>query len=120
MAVTPRDAAKLNDESERKSVKLMEASIDQKLGKEFRTGHTVEIWAATLRKTPGWTKRAQEHVFKKYRASGWQVNTKLVPDRQGSETVYEFKEAPVAPSHDFREQAAPPPWYEDRNTYPYR
>lgn len=111
MAINPRDAAKINDEAERKAVELMEESIDTKLCKEFRTGKGVEFYAQTLRKTPGWTNRAQDEVFKRFRSVGWQITTRSLPDRQGSETVYDFTEAPhLTASNDSRQHLHPVPW----------
>lgn len=92
MAVSPREAAKLNDESEIKCVELMEQHIDVRLKKQFRTGMSVSIYASTLRKLPGFTQRAQEEVFKRFRGAGWNITKGSVPDRLGSETVYEFSE----------------------------
>jgi len=109
MAVSPREAAKINDELERKSVELMEEVIDTRLNKEFRTGQKVEFWAQTLRKIPGWTKRAQEEVFRRFRAAGWKISPRDIPDRQGSERVYDFSETPTH-SYNYQEQGGPPPW----------
>lgn len=90
MAITPGEAAKLNDAKEREAVLRMEKLIDEALKKEFRTGGSVGVGRQDLSRIAGWTKKAQEEVFKKFKSAGWTITEKTVPDRMGSYTEYVF------------------------------
>lgn len=120
MAVTPEEAAELNDAAERKSVEEMEKTIDGILNKEYRTGTSVPITFNTLKQAAGdgYTERALTEVKLRFKDAGWQI--KKNKTRLGGYTLVFSARTRTEPSCDPREHTSPPPWYEDRETYPQR
>jgi hypothetical protein len=85
MAVTPGEAAKINDAAERKAVDDIEATIDGLLNADYRTGLSVTVDDKTIRDAggKGYTDRAWTEVKKRFQNVGWQIRKKSNPDRFG-------------------------------------
>lgn len=102
MATTPREAAKINDVNERKSIVEMEAHIDGVLNAQFRTGTKVEVSSRDIRKAGGvgYSARALDDVLDRFRAVGWTVKKKRAKDHYESD-YYVFSET-ANPSDQYK------------------
>jgi hypothetical protein len=96
MAVTPREAAKINDKNERKAVVEMESHIDGVLSAQYRTGTKVTLSAGEIRKAGGvgYSDRALDEVLSNFCSVGWSVKKKSHKERYGANSYsYQFSEA---------------------------
>ncbi len=99
MAVTPGEAAKINDANEKKAIKEMEEHIDGVLNKQYLTGTEVRIESGDIQKagSVGFTVRALEEVLNRFKAAGWHIKKKKTQERYGgSSHGYAFSAAPVS------------------------
>ena len=120
MAITPREAAKINDVAELKAIEDMEGYIDGILHKQFRTGMNVVVDGGHLNTAggQGFSTRALEEVLKRFRSAGWAIRKKSTKERFGGSTHnYIFSEQErISVSYDPREQGKGcAPWYECDN-----
>ena len=78
MAVTPEEAAKINDAAERKAVEEMEATIDGLLNAQYRTGTSVHVPMSTIKQAggDGYSERAWLEVKRRFQTVGWQIKKK--------------------------------------------
>lgn len=112
MAVTPGDAAKINDAAELKAIAEIEAHIDGCLNKSFRTGMSVSISDKEIMTAAdgGWTKRAWEEVQNRFRKVGWSIKKKRNRERYGGSDEYVFSATPreMGPTGQRKVSAGPP------------
>ncbi len=114
MAVTPSEAAKINDAAEVKAIKEMEAHIDGCLNKSFRTGMSVSIGIGEITKAAGngYSKRAWEVVRERFESAGWEIKKKRTKERYNMESnSYLFSASAVAPPYAYGGSgSAPTQW----------
>jgi hypothetical protein len=117
VAVTPGEAAKINDAAEAKAIEDMEAHIDGCLNKSFRTGMFVSISdkEILLSAEGGWTKRAWEEVKRRFEDAGWQVKKKRNRERYGGSDSWIFSATPEIPTASVVTTKTRNNWYDADN-----
>lgn len=117
MAVTPGEAANINDAAELKAIEEMEKHIDGCLNRSFRTGMSVALSYNDILAVAGdgWTKRAWLEVQRKFEAVGWTIKKKRNRERYGGSDKYVFSAVPVVTADDIGGCVGPPSWYEADN-----
>ncbi len=86
-AVTPAEAARLNDTQDRAIFHAAVLKINERLKKEYRTGGRVEIGNGVVG-----SGKIGDEVLAHFRAAGWKCEYKTCPDPREPYSYYEFTE----------------------------
>jgi len=82
--ISPRDAAKKNDELHAEQFAAAEKAIDRALSQDYSTGHSVTVCSSRI-KVPY---QLRSKLINRYRQAGWDVKHTL---DQGDGDFYTFK-----------------------------